>query len=438
MDEPALRVSALTDAGDHDPTRRAIEFAARDSYGRLIALLSSRSRDVVAAEDALGDAFAAALAQWPATGVPHNPEGWLVATAKRRLSDGRRRAAVRDAAADALTYAASFMGSPSPADPNDGTSGAIPDRRLGLLFACAHPAIDAHVRTPLMLQAVLGFDAARIASAFMVAPTAMAQRLVRAKQKIRDAGIPLELCGVEQLAGRTTAVLEAIYVAFAAGWDAVAGGDDAAGKTDLSEEAIWLGRLVVDALPDDAEARGLLALMMYCHARRDARINSRNEYVPLADQDTSAWCLPMIGEAEAALGKAAQLKRPGRFQLEAAIQSAHLAPAFGRAPDWRSVAALYDALVVHAPTVGAYVNRAAAYGEAFGPEAGLQATDAIPLQHSRTYQPWWALRAHLFSRLGQTVEARVAFEMAAGLTQTPSVRSFLLARRDALGASGTT
>jgi RNA polymerase sigma-70 factor (ECF subfamily) len=440
-------------SSDGAAAHRAIELAARTSYGRLVAVLAARSRDVAAAEDALGDAFTAALAQWPASGVPMNPEGWLVAAAQRRLADGRRRAAVREAAAGDIAYAASFLDAAG----SHAAQGAFPDRRLDLLFACAHPAVDPGVRTPLMLQVVLGLDARAIASAFLDSPAATAQRLVRAKRKLRDAGIPFAVPEREELAPRLTAVLEAIYAAFGAGWDAVVGADaggaddprvrrvgTATGRAasasdgasanaqcaDLADEAIWLGRLVVDALPEEPEPRGLLALMLYCHARRAARTGPGGAYVPLGEQDTARWSLPLIGEAESSLAAAARRRCPGRFQLEAAIQSAHLAPAFGRPPDWAAVVALYDALLAHAPTTGALVSRAAALAEAAGPEAGLAAADAVPAGLARDYQPWWALRAHLLARLGREAEARAAYERAAGLTQSPAVRAFLLGRRD--------
>lgn len=405
---------------------RAVELAVRSSYGRLVAVLSARSRDVSAAEDALGDALAAALVQWPESGVPANPEGWLVAAGMRRLSDGHRRTAVRDAATDDIAYAATFVQQHEHS--TDTESRVFPDRRLDLLFACAHPAVDASVRTPLMLQVVLGLDAAVIASAFLAQPAAMAQRLVRAKRKLRDAGVPFEVPPAESLAPRLGAVLDAMYAAFGAGWDAVTGSDATA--TDLADEAIWLGRLVADAMPAEAEAQGLLALMLYCNARRDARTDSAGAYIPLAEQNPALWSMRAIGEAEHRLAAAARLLRPGRYQLEAAIQSAHLAPAFGRPADPRAIAALYDALLAFAPTVGAFVNRAAAIAEATGAAAGLLACDAMPADAVRSYQPWWALRAHLLSRLGRVADAREAYEQAAGLTQSSAVRAFLLARRD--------
>lgn len=449
-------------AGTRNAAHRAVELAARTSYGRLVAILASRSRDVAAAEDSLSDAFVAALAQWPSIGVPDNPEAWLVATARRRLADGHRRTAVRDAAADDIAYAASFL-TPRGAPVHGDGDAAFPDRRLDLLFACAHPAIEPAVRTPLMLQAVLGMEASAIASAFLESPSAMAQRLVRAKRKLRDAGIPFSVPELHELAPRLSAVLEAIYAAFGAGWDAVTGGDagtptvapppdadadadhdlsrtrtpgdtpaPAPRHADLADEAIWLGRLVVEALPDEPEPRGLLALMLYCHARRDARAADDGAYVPLVAQDPARWSLPSIGEAESLLASAARALRPGRFQLEAAIQSAHLAPAFGHPADWRAIAALYDALLSYAPTVGVLVNRAAARGEAYGPSDGLAACDDLPAPAVQHYQPWWALRAHLLARMGRTTDAAAAYERASGLTQSAAVRAFLLARRDAL------
>jgi RNA polymerase sigma-70 factor (ECF subfamily) len=377
---------------------------------------------VAAAEDALGDAFAAALAQWPAQGVPERPDAWLVAAARRRLQDGRRRARVRDAAEPALAHEveAAARATASHLRAVDGDA-LFPDRRVALLFACAHPAVDEAVRTPLMLQVVLGLDAAVVANAFLAAPAAMAQRLVRAKRKLRDAGVPFAVPEAHELAPRLDAVLEAIYGAFGAGWGAlagtVAGGDTE--RADLAEEAIWLGRVVAGALPDEPEAQGLLALMLYCHARRAARYDADGGYVPLAAQDAARWDRALIGEAERRLVGAARALRPGRFQLEAALQSAHLAPAFGRAPDARAIAALHDALVAHAPTVGALVSRAAAIGEASGAAAGLVAAEAIRADGLADYQPWWAVRAHLLARLGRAAEAGEAYARAAGPVHRP-------------------
>jgi RNA polymerase sigma-70 factor (ECF subfamily) len=408
---------------------QAIALAARTSYGRLVALLASRSRDVAAAEDALSEAFVAALERWPEVGVPANPDAWLLAVARRRLLDDARRASVRERAEPALAYAISLL-EPAP-DPLSGhpadalqMNGTLPDRRLELLFVCAHPAIDPGIRTPLMLQAVLGLDASVIASAFLTAPATMAQRLVRAKRKIRDAAVPFELPPVSALPARLNAVLEAIYAAFGTAWDAIHGSELA--RADLADEAIYLGRLVVAALPDEPEPRGLLALMLYCEARRSTRRTTDGAYIPLRDQNAESWNREHIRQAESLLQAAARMQRSGRFQLEAAIQSAHLAPAFGARSDDVAIVALYDALVAVAPTIGAYVNRAAAIARADGPLEALNALNAIDGSATSQYQPAWVLRAHLLAQLGKPQEAAAARERAVGLTEDPAVRAYLL------------
>jgi RNA polymerase sigma-70 factor (ECF subfamily) len=404
----------------------AVALAARTSYGRLVALLSARSHDVLAAEDALSDAFVRAIDTWPRDGIPANPDAWLVATAQRRLIDMRRRDAVRERAEPELAYAASL------AARTDSSVGSLPDRRLELLFACAHPAIDPFIRTPLMLQCVLGLEADLIASAFLTAPSAMAQRLVRAKRKLRDAGVPFEIPEPHELSARLESVLEAIYGAFGSAWDMPDGGDaesTEARGADLRGEAIFLGRLVVDALPGEAEARGLLALMLYCDARRAARRDAHGAYVPLSQQRADMWDRAGIGEAESLLESAARLGRPGRFQIEAAIQSAHVGQAFGRAARPADIVTLYDALVVYSPTLAVFVNRAAAIAAARGPAEGLAHTMAIPPDAIASYQPWWALHAHLLQQLGDVDGAHRSRERAAGLTQDPAVRAFLLSPR---------
>jgi len=239
-----------------DDARRAVEAVARDSYGRLVAYLSSHTRDVAAAEDALGDALLAALDTWPREGAPRAPEAWLLKAARNRFLDWKRHDRVKTASVDTIRLVAESRAG-EPADRQ------FPDERLKLLFVCAHPAIDPAVHTPLMLQTVLGITAARMASAFLVPAATMSQRLVRAKTKIRDAGIPFEVPDDRDLAPRLDAVLEAIYAAFGLGWDD--------GGGELAEEAIWLGRVLVEKRPNDPEARGLLALMLHGHARRAAR-----------------------------------------------------------------------------------------------------------------------------------------------------------------------
>jgi RNA polymerase sigma-70 factor (ECF subfamily) len=332
--------------------RAAIERAARDSYGRLLALLASRSRDLAAAEDALGDALRIALETWPHAGTPANPEAWLLTAARHRLIDEARRTRVRDDCAPALLTIADEM------QKEASTGSAVPDERLKLLFVCAHPAIDPAARTPLMLQIVLGLDAARIASAFLVRPTAMGQRLSRAKAKIRDAGIELELPSADALPERLDAVLNAIYAAYGSGWDDVTGADPR--RKGLALEALELGRLLVRLMPDAAEARGLLALMLHCEARRSARRASGGAYVPLEAQNVALWSEPLMEEAEQHLALAARIGVIGRFQLEAAIQSAHAGRKRVGRVDWEAVALLYEGVVRIAPTQGALVGRAAA------------------------------------------------------------------------------
>jgi RNA polymerase sigma-70 factor (ECF subfamily) len=398
---------------------RAAEQAARSSYGRLVAYLSARSRDLAAAEDALGEAFRAALTTWPRNGVPEKPEAWLFTVARSHLIDRARRATVRADAAPTVQLLAEEI-------QDTGHDGDIPDDRLKLLFICAHPAIDARVRTPLMLQTVLGLDAARIASAFCVAPATMGQRLVRAKEKIRLAGIAFEVPERAELPARLGAVLEAIYAAYGAGWDDVAGADPR--RQGLTEEAIWLARLVVQLAPDEPEARGLLALVLHCEARRAARRGPAGVYVPLSEQDVRLWSRPMIDEAERELTLAAQARTPGRFQLEAAIQSVHAHRAMTRATDWESIALLYEELVHLAAAVGALVGRAAALGDARGPRVGLAALDEIAPSSIATYQPYWAVRAHLLTELGLIDEARVAYARAIGLSEDEQAREFLAER----------
>jgi RNA polymerase sigma-70 factor (ECF subfamily) len=398
----------------------AVERAARDSYGRLLAFLSARSRDIAAAEDALADAFGAALADWPRSGIPASPEAWLLTTARRRLVDAARRRQVRQTAEPTLMTLAeeahARLQQPS----------GLGDERLKLLFICAHPDIDATIRTPLMLQTVLRLDAGRIASAFCVSPAAMARRLTRAKDRIREADITFEVPEAGELAPRLGAVLEAIYAAYGSGWDDVAGGNR--GTAGLSAEAIYLGRLVTALLPDEPEAHGLLALMLHCEGRKAARRDADGSYVPLADQDVSLWSPALAEEAESELARAARLDRIGRFQLEAAIQSVHHQRAMSGRTDWEAVALLYEGLVRIEPTIGAMVRRAAPVAEARGAEAGLDLLRQ--LAEVAGYQPYWALLAHLLTRLGRRDEAAPAFERAIGLCEDAAMRAFLIRRAE--------
>ncbi|MBS1910678.1 MAG: RNA polymerase subunit sigma-70 [Bacteroidetes bacterium] len=398
-------------------SHRAVERAVRDSYGRLLAYLSMRSRDVAAAEDALADAFHAALETWPHSGVPERPEAWLLTAARRRLIDGARHARVQAAALPLLQAAA------EEASELMGSAAGFPDERLGLLFVCAHPAIAVTARTPLMLQTVLGLDAARIASAFLLKPSAMGQRLARAKAKIRDARIAFELPEAAELPPRLDAVLEAIYAAYGSGWEDVAGADPR--RRGLAAEALELGRLLVRLMPEEPEALGLLALMLYCESRRDARRGLSGEYIPLSEQETARWSGSMMTEAERLLHAAAGMKRTGRFQLEAAIQSAHAERARTGRTDWEAVALLYEGLARSTPTIGALVGRAAANAEARGADAGWRLLQEIRGDAVLNYQPYWALAAHLLRLLGREDEAVAAYGRAIRLCQDQAMRGFL-------------
>lgn len=405
--------------------RRAVERAARDSYGRLIAFLAARSGDVVAVEDALADAFKAALESWPQGGAPQKPEAWLLTVARRRLIGGARHLRLRQQAALRLRAAAEEAQLAA-------ESMVFPDDRLKLMFVCAHPAIGAAARTPLMLQTVLGLDAARIASASLVRSATMGQRLSRTKAKIRDAGIAFEVPGAKDLPLRLGAVLEAIYAAYGSGWEDVTGADPR--RRGLSAEAIELCRLLLRLMPAEPEVQGLLALMLHCEARRKARRSPAGEYVPLAQQDVTLWSRAMIEEADRLLTSAWQAGHIGGFQLEAAIQSAHAQRAVTGQTDWESIAFLYEGLVRLAPTLGALTGRAAAVAEARGAPAGWALLQALPEEAVTSYQPNWALAAHLLERMGRRDEAKAAYGRAIGLCEDEAARMFLA--RKACGEPG--
>ncbi|HEX9432817.1 MAG TPA: DUF6596 domain-containing protein [Burkholderiales bacterium] len=397
------------------------EAVARCSYGKLVAMLAARTRDVAGAEDALSEAFAAALADWPASGVPRAPEAWLLTVARRKLIDAARRRRTSDDAVDVIELLAEAQ-----------PEAEIPDERLRLMFACAHPAIDEGVRAPLILQVVLGFDAAAIASAFLVAPATMGQRLVRAKSRIRQAGIPFSVPGRDELAERLDAVLEAIYAIFAEGWSDPAGTQ--VQTRGLAEEAIWLGRLVASLMPQEPEVLGLLALMLHAEARRVARRDAAGEFVPLGEQDPQRWDGALIAEAETLLLAASRMNAPGRFQLEAAVQSAHAARRSTGRTDWMAIVALYDALIAVTGSIVVAINRAVALAELEGPAAGMALLDTLQSDRRLAeYQPYWAARAELLARLESSGAAREAYTRAIGLEADPAVRRFLQRRLAALG-----
>jgi predicted RNA polymerase sigma factor len=403
-----------------DVAARAEELA-RAAYGRLVAILAAKDGDIESAEDCLAEAFAQALRVWPESGIPTNPEAWLLTVARNRRSDIRRSAAHR--LSDPLDEVARG-GALSLIDELD--PDAIPDRRLALLFVCAHPAIDPAVRTPLMLQVVLGSEAEQIARAFVIPTATMAQRLVRAKHRIRDARIPFIVPDRGQMPARLEPVLEAIYGAYAIDFSLVAGTEP---RESLAAESHYLATMLAELLPDEAEALGLAALISLSLARQPARAG--DEFVPLDEQDPALWDAELIELGERHLNRARERGRIGRFQIEAAIQSVHASRARTGVTDWRALLTLHAALLSVAPTFGARVAYAATLGRVEGPRAGLDALDAIDDEAVQRFQPAWATRAHLLSELGRAEEAQRAYERAIALTTDAAARRYLERRRAA-------
>jgi RNA polymerase sigma-70 factor (ECF subfamily) len=400
-----------------DDAALAAEAAARHSYGRLLAWLAWQWRDIAAAEDALAEAFATALERWPVDGVPAAPDAWLLTAARRRLLMAARRQRLADD--PALTILWPAADEPAPDAP------ALPDTRLRLMFVCAHPAIAADVHSALMLQTVLGLDAARIASAFLVKPEAMTKRLVRAKARIRATGLRFEEPEPQEWSERVASVLEAIYGAYTLHWGLV---DDAA-SGQLAAEAQYLAELVAAHLPDEPEALGLVALLWLCEARRPARDEA---FQPLHEQDPRRWDGVLIARANDALMQAATHRTAGPFQLEAAIQAAHVQGRREGEVPWTDITRLYEQLLSLAPTVGARIAHAVAVAHATpDPGAGLRLLDAIDPERVVSHQPWWAARAHLLAMAGAHAPAADAYGRALGLTVEPRLRAWIEQRRQA-------
>ncbi|MDY7085664.1 MAG: DUF6596 domain-containing protein [Actinomycetota bacterium] len=380
-----------------EQARAAADRAARASYGKLVALLAAPDGDLARAEDALAGAFEEALRRWPVTGVPANPEGWLLTVARNRRRDGWKSAAARTAAL--LDEAGTAVDPFADHDPY-----GIGDKRLELLFVCAHPAIDESARTPLMLQTVLGFEAAEIARAYAVPAATMAQRLVRAKRRIKQARIPFAVPDRRAMPERLPPVLEAVYGCAAITW-----------RGDIGE-AQYLAVTLAALLGDEAEAWGLAALTTFTLARR------RSSFVPLDQQDPSGWDAALVDEGEAYLRRARPAGPPGRFQLEAAIQAVHCDRRRTGVTDWPALHTLYAALLAVAPSLGARVAAAAVTGRIAGPQAGLAALPG----GAELFQPYWAARADLLARAGR--DASAAYRKAAELTDDPEVAAYLRGR----------
>lgn len=398
---------------------RAVERVARLSYGGLVARLAARTRSLADAEDALSDALARALQTWPETGVPENPEAWLVTVARNRAIDHARTGALPAAHEKDLSRMA---------EERADTPAPTTDPRLPLMFVCAHPAIEPALRAPLMLQVVLGLDARRMASVFLVPPGTLGQRLTRVKTRIESAAIPFELPEGRAFDTRITDVLNAIYGAYVVGYNGLPAGDPKAAS--LAEEALWLVSLLAQGFPLVPEVHGLFALMLFAEARRPARMDAATgALVPLEDQDTTLWDGAMLADAETALRNAARRASLGRYQLEASVQAVHSARRHGGETDWETLAHLYAGLVRVAPTIGALTGQAAVLCETAGPAQALAALDAIPEAQRRDYQPWWATRAHALTRSGDVAAARDAFDRAIGLSDDPAARRYLAARK---------
>ncbi len=410
-----------------DKANSTIDRVAREHYGRLIAYLAAGSNDLARAEDALSDAFAKALEVWPAQGIPNSPEAWLLTTARRKLIDDVRRSRVHHGAIESIAQALQTrldrLDHCSMNGPDDGEE-LFRDERLKLMFVCAHPAIDESIRAPLMLQTVLGINSATIASAMLIPPTTMGQRLSRAKRKILETKIPFRVPEQHELAERLGAVLECIYAAFGLGWDEVVNHGKAVGQ--LAREAVWLARITTELLPDEPEAMGLLTLLLFCDARRSERRTAEGQYVPFNEQRTERWDHGSIDEAESLLHRAITFNRIGPYQLEAAIQSAHINGRLTGTSDWNAITHLYEGLLQLSPTVGVLIGHAAAVAESRDSRAAIKLLDAIDPAFISNHLPYWALRAELATRTDDNRTAETFYQRAIGLAEDSAVRKFLI------------